>query len=63
MQSERMYQAVAGQGGICKLVILPHEVHGYRCVHYMCTVVVQYSSTETEYSSAGFMLLGLVVKY
>jgi len=30
MQSERMYSAVAGQGGICKLVLLPHESHGYR---------------------------------
>ena len=24
------YQAVAGQGGITKLVMLPHESHGYR---------------------------------
>ena len=30
MQSERMYQAVAGQGGVTKLVMLPHESHGYR---------------------------------
>ena len=30
MQSERMYQAVSGQGGVTKLVILPHESHGYR---------------------------------
>ena len=29
MQSERMYAAVAGQGGIAKLVLLPHESHGY----------------------------------
>lgn len=29
MQSERMYQAVSGQGGIVKLVVLPHESHGY----------------------------------
>ena len=30
MQSERMYQAVAGQGGVVRLVRLPHETHGYR---------------------------------
>jgi len=30
MQSERMYQAVSGQGGVVKLVILPHESHGYK---------------------------------
>lgn len=30
MQSERMYQAVRGNGGIARLVLLPHESHGYR---------------------------------
>ena len=30
MQSERLYAAIAGQGGIAKLVKLPHEGHGYR---------------------------------
>lgn len=25
-----MYQAVSGQGGVVKLVMLPHEAHGYR---------------------------------
>jgi dipeptidyl aminopeptidase/acylaminoacyl peptidase len=30
MQSERMYQAVSGQGGVVKLCILPHESHGYK---------------------------------
>ena len=30
MQSERMYQAVRGTGGITRLVVLPHEAHGYR---------------------------------
>lgn len=29
VQSERMYQAVRGTGGTCRLVMLPHESHGY----------------------------------
>jgi dipeptidyl aminopeptidase/acylaminoacyl peptidase len=29
IQSERMYQAVRGHGGITRLVMLPHEAHGY----------------------------------
>jgi dipeptidyl aminopeptidase/acylaminoacyl peptidase len=30
MQSERMYQAVKGNGGTARLVMLPGESHGYR---------------------------------
>ncbi|TRW49405.1 prolyl oligopeptidase family serine peptidase [Aliidiomarina halalkaliphila] len=30
MQSERMYQAIKGNGGITRLVMLPLESHGYR---------------------------------
>lgn len=30
MQSERLYQAVKGLGGTSRLVMLPHESHGYR---------------------------------
>ncbi|MDB5312553.1 MAG: ptpA 2 [Gemmataceae bacterium] len=29
VQSERLYQAVRGTGGTCRLVLLPHEAHGY----------------------------------
>ncbi len=29
IQSERMYQAVRGHGGTARLVLLPHESHGY----------------------------------
>jgi dipeptidyl aminopeptidase/acylaminoacyl peptidase len=29
VQSERMYQAVRGNGGTVRLVMLPHESHGY----------------------------------
>ncbi|MEA3588542.1 S9 family peptidase [Pseudidiomarina sp. 1APP75-27a] len=30
MQSERLYQAIKGLGGTSRLVMLPHESHGYR---------------------------------
>ncbi|OWK41951.1 prolyl oligopeptidase family serine peptidase [Fimbriiglobus ruber] len=29
VQSERLYQAIRGNGGVCRLVLLPHESHGY----------------------------------
>lgn len=29
MQSERFYQALKGHGGVSRLVLLPHESHGY----------------------------------
>jgi dipeptidyl aminopeptidase/acylaminoacyl peptidase len=29
VQSERMYQAVRGNGGVVRYVVLPHEAHGY----------------------------------
>jgi dipeptidyl aminopeptidase/acylaminoacyl peptidase len=29
IQSERMYQAIKGNGGIVRLVMLPAEAHGY----------------------------------
>jgi dipeptidyl aminopeptidase/acylaminoacyl peptidase len=30
IQSERLYQALQGNGGKARLVLLPHEAHGYR---------------------------------
>jgi dipeptidyl aminopeptidase/acylaminoacyl peptidase len=29
MQSEKLYEAVRGVGGTVRLVMLPHESHGY----------------------------------
>ena len=29
IQSERLYAAIAGNGGTARLVMLPHESHGY----------------------------------
>ena len=30
IQSDRMYQAIRGNGGVARLVFLPFEAHGYR---------------------------------
>jgi len=30
LQSERFYAALKGHGAVARLVILPHESHGYR---------------------------------
>ncbi|MBK8238312.1 MAG: S9 family peptidase [Deltaproteobacteria bacterium] len=29
LQSQRLFQAIRGNGGVAKLVVLPHEAHGY----------------------------------
>jgi dipeptidyl aminopeptidase/acylaminoacyl peptidase len=29
VQSERLFQALEGLGGTARLVLLPHEAHGY----------------------------------
>ncbi|HEX6738901.1 MAG TPA: prolyl oligopeptidase family serine peptidase, partial [Vicinamibacteria bacterium] len=30
IQSERLFAAIRGSGGTARLVMLPHEAHGYR---------------------------------
>ena len=30
VQSERLYQALKGHGAVTRLVVLPHESHGYQ---------------------------------
>ena len=30
IQSERLFEALRGSGGTARLVMLPHEAHGYR---------------------------------
>jgi dipeptidyl aminopeptidase/acylaminoacyl peptidase len=37
IQSERMYHAVKGHGGTARLVMLPHESHGYVARESSCT--------------------------
>ena len=44
MQSERMYQAVRGNGGIARLVLLPHEGHSYSARESIEDVLYEMSS-------------------
>lgn len=43
MQSERLFQAVKGQGGVARLVMLPFEGHGYQsresCLHVLAETI------------------------
>ena len=49
VQSQRFYAAVKGHGGTARLVMLPHESHGYaaresvqHCLHEMVRWLDQY---------------------
>jgi dipeptidyl aminopeptidase/acylaminoacyl peptidase len=44
MQSQRLFQAIQGNGGIAKLVMLPHEGHGYRALQSV--MHVQYETVR-----------------
>jgi hypothetical protein len=46
LQSERFYAALKGNGAPCRLVILPHESHGYRCAY--CSACMQVVSCDTR---------------
>jgi dipeptidyl aminopeptidase/acylaminoacyl peptidase len=41
IQSERLYQAVKGNGGTARLVLLPHESHGYRAKESVLHVLAE----------------------
>ena len=41
IQSERLYQAIQGNGGTARLVILPHESHGYRARESVLHVIAE----------------------
>ncbi len=41
IQSERMFQAIQGNGGTARLVMLPHESHGYRARESVGHVVAE----------------------
>ncbi len=49
MQSERMFQAVKGVGGITKLVMLPNESHGYRARESMMHMLAETSAWLDKY--------------
>jgi dipeptidyl aminopeptidase/acylaminoacyl peptidase len=41
IQSERLFQAIQGSGGTARLVILPHESHGYRARESILHVIAE----------------------
>ena len=55
IQSERMYQAVRGNGGKAKLVMLPHESHGYAAresvEHVVAETIAWFDRYVKDYSS------------
>lgn len=53
IQSERMYHAVKGNGGHARLVMLPHESHGYRAresVMHVLAEMVDWFETNVKYA-------------
>ena len=49
MQSQRLFVAIKGHGGTCRLCMLPNEAHGYRarenvlqCLAEMCAWLDRY---------------------
>lgn len=49
MQSERMYAAVSGLGGIARLVMLPEESHGYRARESVLHMLYEQSEWLRKY--------------
>ncbi|MCC5940775.1 MAG: S9 family peptidase [Balneolaceae bacterium] len=49
MQSERMYAAVSGLGGVARLVMLPEESHGYRARESVLHMLYEQSEWLNRY--------------
>lgn len=50
IQSERLYQAIKGNGGTARLVLLPHESHGYRAKESIGHVLAEMFNWAGKYS-------------
>ena len=50
MQSERFYNALKGHGAVCRLVMLPHESHGYRARESVMHVLWEMSEWLDKYA-------------
>ena len=53
MQSERFYNAVKGHGGTARLVMLPHESHGYRARESIMHMLREMTDWLNKYVKAG----------
>jgi dipeptidyl aminopeptidase/acylaminoacyl peptidase len=58
MQSERFFSALKGHGATCRLVLLPHESHGYRGresilhgLYEMCAWLDMFCAADAEPSN------------
>jgi dipeptidyl aminopeptidase/acylaminoacyl peptidase len=51
MQSERLFQAIKGNGGTARLVLLPHESHGYRARESVLHVLAEMFEWADKYGS------------
>lgn len=53
IQSERLYHAIKGHGGTARLVMLPHESHGYRgreSVMHTLAEMIEWFDTHVKYA-------------
>ncbi len=53
IQSERLFQAIKGNGGKARLVMLPHESHGYRARESVLHVLSEMFDWAEEYGKGG----------
>ena len=49
IQSRRLYHAIKGNGGAARLVMLPHESHGYRARESVLQVLAESSAWLDRY--------------
>jgi dipeptidyl aminopeptidase/acylaminoacyl peptidase len=51
IQSERLFQAIKGNGGTARLVLLPHESHGYRARESVLHVLAEMFEWANKYGA------------
>ena len=51
MQTERLFQAIKGNGGTARLVLLPHESHGYRARESVLHVLAEMFDWAAKYGT------------
>lgn len=52
IQSERLFQAIKGNGGTARLVMLPHESHGYRARESVLHALAEMFEWANKYGAA-----------
>ncbi|KAG2450262.1 hypothetical protein HYH02_004773 [Chlamydomonas schloesseri] len=62
LQSERFYQALKGHGATCRLVLLPHEGHGYRAYESIMHCLYEQDQWIERYAGYGRLDPGYVTE-